>query len=257
MREQQDETNGGASEGESRSVWRYAKVDRARLIVDAADYFELIRQAMMKSRQSIFLIGWDFDTRILLSNGRRWWDMPRKERFPARLGSFIAWLEERDPELEIRLLKWNFSLFKSVFRGTMVLDLLRWARRDRIFINFDSAHPIGCSHHQKIVVLDDKVAVCGGIDMTSDRWDTPEHLPHDPRRTLPGGGRRLYDPWHDVTMMMEGEVALALGDLGRERWKVAKGEPFEPCRPQEETPWPDELEPDFTDVEVGIARTRA
>ena len=32
------------------------------------------------------------------------------------------------------------------------------------------------SHHQKIVVIDDCLAFCGGIDMTSARWDTREHL---------------------------------------------------------------------------------
>ena len=30
--------------------------------------------------------------------------------------------------------------------------------------------------------IDDFVAFCGGIDMTSDRWDTPEHRDKDPRR---------------------------------------------------------------------------
>jgi phosphatidylserine/phosphatidylglycerophosphate/cardiolipin synthase-like enzyme len=58
-------------------------------------------------------------------------------------------------------------------------------------------------------------------------------------------------------MMLEGEVAGALGDLGRERWHAAGGETMAPCEPQVESAWPDELVAKFTDVEVGIARTRA
>ncbi|MCJ2183053.1 phospholipase D-like domain-containing protein [Novosphingobium sp. 1949] len=228
---------------------------RAHVVVDADAYFKLIREAMEDARQRIFLIGWDFDSRILLSDGRRWWQRGRKRRFPARLGSFIAWLVDHHAPLEVLLLKWNFSLFKSLFRGTMLVDLVRWAWRDRIDFKFDAAHPIGCSHHQKIVVIDDVFAVCGGIDMTSDRWDTPAHLPRDTRRRKPTGG--LYGPWHDITMMLEGEAAAALGDLGRERWEVAGGRAIAPCAPQETSPWPERLKAEFADVELGIARTRA
>src|SRR5690606_14054575 len=130
-----------------------------------------------------------------------------------------------------------------------------WAVRKRISFKFDSAHPIGCSHHQKIVVIDDTVAACGGIDMTSGRWDTPQHLPRDPRRRRPTG--TLYGRWHDLTMLMEGDVAAALGELGNERWKAAGGNPFEPCLAQEESPWPERIEAQFRNVEIGIARTRA
>ncbi|WP_288804660.1 phospholipase D-like domain-containing protein [uncultured Novosphingobium sp.] len=241
--------------GVSPSVWRYAMARRAHVVIDAAAYFAVIREAMDEARQRIFMIGWDFDSRILLSSGRRWWQGGRKARFPARLGSFIVWLVRTQPGLEIRLLKWNFSLVKSLFRGTMVFDLIRWAARKRIHFKFDGAHPIGCSHHQKIVVIDDVFAACGGIDMTSDRWDTPDHRPGDPRRRKPSG--RLYGPWHDVTMVMEGDVAQALGELGRERWKVAGGQDIVPCAPQDSSPWPGSLRAEFHDVEIGIARTRA
>lgn len=247
--------NGDGQAGVTRSAWRFAMARRAHVVIDADDYFKLVREAMQAARQRIFLIGWDFDSRILLSDGRRWWQRGRHQRFPARLGSFIVWLLDHNPQLQILLLKWNFSLFKSLFRGTMLVDLLRWAWRDRIDFRFDAAHPIGCSHHQKIVVIDDSVAVCGGIDMTSDRWDTSEHLGHDPRRKRPTG--RLYGPWHDVTMMMEGEVAAALGQLGRDRWQAAGGRVLQPCREQDTSPWPARLTAELRDVELGIARTRA
>lgn len=242
-------------EGISPSIWRYVHARRAHLVIDAADYFEVIREAMDEARQRIFMIGWDFDSRILLPSGRRWWQPGRKRKFPARLGSYLLWLVRNNKGLEILLLKWNFAVFKYLLRGTMLFDLVRWAVEPRISFKFDSAHPVGCSHHQKIVVIDDVFAACGGIDMTSDRWDTPEHVPHDPRRRRPTG--RLYGPWHDVTMVMEGEVAVALGELGRERWKIAGGADLLPCRPQDTSPWPEGLEAEFTNVEIGIARTRA
>jgi len=242
-------------QGASTSVWRFAKASRAHLVVDAAAYFELMQDAMLAARQRIFLIGWDFDSRIRLGGGRRWWNLPRPSRYPARLGAFIVWLVDRAPRLEVRLLKWNLGAMKFILRGTMIVDLFRWWMNPSIDFKFDSSHPIGCSHHQKIVVIDDRFAVCGGIDMTSDRWDTPEHRHEDSRRRRPNG--RPYGPWHDVTMLMEGDVAAALGDLGRSRWERAGGGHMEPCAPQSESAWPEDLDAEFRDVEIGIARTRA
>lgn len=242
-------------DGARRSVWRYAKASRAHVVVDAAAYFELLHEAMLEARQRIMLIGWDFDTRIRLAGGRRWWNLPRKSRFPARLGAFMVWLVKRRKGLQVRILKWNFGALKFVFRGSMILDLVRWFWNRSIDFKFDSAHPIGCSHHQKIVVIDDRFAVCGGIDMTSDRWDTPDHLHEDPRRRKING--KSYGPWHDLTMLLEGEAAFALGELGRKRWRQAGGKPMKPCAPQEESPWPARLSAEFRDVEVGIARTSA
>lgn len=236
-------------------VWRYARARRVRIVIDSADYFDLIQQAMLKARQRILLIGWDFDTRIHLSRGRRWYQKGFTREHPVRLGSFILWLNRHRPKLEIRILKWNYSVFSMLRRGSMLFDLLRWARHRRIDFKFDVAHPVGCCHHQKIVVIDDDLAVCGGIDMTGRRWDTREHKERDDRRRTPGG--EPYGPWHDVTVMLEGEVAGALEELGRERWRRAGGKPLSVPEPDRGSAWPDGLAPHFEDVEVGIARTRA
>ncbi|HMP55647.1 MAG TPA: phospholipase D-like domain-containing protein [Novosphingobium sp.] len=240
---------------QSRSVWRRARASRAHVVVDAAAYFELMHDAMLEARERIMLIGWDFDSRIRLSRGRRWWNLPRRDVFPARLGAFMVWLVKRRPGLEIKLLKWNFGALKFLLRGSMIIDILRWAVNRRIDFVFDSAHPLGGSHHQKIVVIDDAFAACGGIDMTSERWDTPEHLHEDPRRRRADG--RPYGPWHDVTLLVEGDAARALGDLGRRRWEAGGGQPLPPCAPQDGSAWPSRLTAEFRDVEIGIARTRA
>ena len=246
----------GVEDQASPSVWRYVMAERASLVVDADGYFELIREAMLQARQRIFLIGWDFDTRIhLAGRAHSAKDEDGSQRYPTRLGSFIVWLANRRRHLDVRILKWNVALVKSLFRGWMILDLVRWAKRRHIDFKFDSAHPVGSSHHQKIVVIDDVFAVCGGIDMTSDRWDTRDHLHEDVRRMLPNG--KFYAPWHDLTMLMEGEIAEALSELGRDRWETAGGKKLLPCRPQSEKVWPDRLVADFENVEIGIARTRA
>ncbi|MGQ0559766.1 MAG: phospholipase D-like domain-containing protein, partial [Sphingosinicella sp.] len=169
------------------------------------------------------------------------------------LGQFILHLVRRRPELEIYLLRWNFGAVKTLFRGTTVLTLIRWMRHKRIHTKLDSAHPPGAAHHQKIVVIDDCLAFCGGIDMTADRWDTREHRDGDAHRIEPNG--KPYGPWHDATMAVEGAAAAALGDQARERWKHATGRSLAAVNANTAC-WPSGLPAHFRNVEVSIALTR-
>ena len=231
-----------------RNCWRIEKAERAALVVDAADYFSQAREAMLRAKSQIMLIGWDFDTRIFL-------DESSGSAVPAELGPLLSWIARNRPEVSIYILRWNLGAAKLLGRGTTFLRLLRWAASKQISFKLDSAHPFGASHHQKIMVVDDALAFCGGIDMTATRWDTREHKDNDPRRKRPTTGR-LYTPWHDATMAVDGAAARALGELARQRWATAGGKPITP--PQVESdPWPETLEPGFRDVEVAIARTRA
>lgn len=230
-----------------RNCWRIARAERAALVVDAADYFRFARKAMLKARSQVLMIGWDFDTRIVL-------DHESDEEAPAKLGPFVSWLAKNRPELKIHILKWDLGAVKLLGRGTTLFRLARWAWDKRIFFKLDGAHPVGASHHQKILVIDDALAFCGGIDMTASRWDTRAHLDRDEKRKRPTTGRR-YGPWHDATMAVGGPAARALGELARERWKAAGGSLIHPPQVQGD-PWPDELKPRFRDVDVAIARTR-
>ena len=232
-----------------RNCWRIASASRAAVVVDAADYFRVARQAMLKARKQILLIGWDFDTRICLDH-----DANDDDGAPAELGAFLSWLPKHRPGLQIHILKWDVGALKLLGRGSTVFRLALWASNKQIHFKLDGAHPSGGSHHHKIVVIDDALAFCGGIDMTGDRWDTREHRDRDPHRRRPTT-RRRYHPWHDATMAVDGPAAAALGDLARERWRLAGGDPIDPpaidC-----DPWPEALEPQFRDVEVAVARTR-
>ena len=111
--------------GETQSVWRFVRATRAHVVIDAAAYFALMQEAMLKAQQRIHMIGWDFDTRVRLGPGRLWWNGPSRKSLPARLGACVVGLCRRRPALQVRVLKWNFGALKFVFRGSMVLDLVR------------------------------------------------------------------------------------------------------------------------------------
>ncbi|ANC93257.1 phospholipase [Azospirillum humicireducens] len=229
-----------------RTCWRLEKADRMAVIIDAAAYFARIKAAIRNARHTVMLIGWDFDTRIKLEP-----DDPMPG-VPNELGDFLSWIVRVRPELTINVLKWDLAVLKMPLRGRTPLVLLDWMSSRRLRFRLDSAHPPGACHHQKIAIIDDALAFCGGIDMTTDRWDTPDHRDGDPRRMRPSG--EPYGPFHDVTTAVDGEAARALGELARERWRRATGEELIPPPPTE-AHWPDDLEPDFRDIPVAIART--
>lgn len=228
------------------TCWRIARAERLTCIVDAADYFRHAKSAMLRAEKRIMLIGWDFDTRIKFEPDGATLEGPNK------LGEFLEWLPERRPDLDIYLLKWNIGAFSALARGMTPVFVLDWLTDPSLHFEIDGAHPVGAAHHQKILVVDDSIAFCGGIDMTVDRWDTPDHPDRSKYRREPSGKR--YGPWHDVTTAVDGAAARALGDQARARWKAATGEELDPV-PEPEPIWPDGLEPTLHGVDVGIART--
>lgn len=229
------------------TCWRIAKAERLAVIVDAADYFTTLREVMQNARHSVMMIGWEFDTRIALD--------PRKEAdgVPNHLGKFLSWLVRRRPGLNIYLLQWDVGLLATLARGSTPLRLADWMIGRRIRMKLDHMHPSGAAHHQKIIVIDDALAFCGGIDATADRWDTSQHEEDSPFRVRPTS-KRPYGPWHDATSAVDGDAAQALGELARTRWEYATGEKLPPP-PAVPPLWPDSLEPLLWDVDVAISRT--
>lgn len=225
--------------------WRIAEADRASVIVDAADYFVALRSAMLKARKRIMLVGWDFDARIEFA-------VNDQDGGPPTVGRFISWLVQRRPELDIYVLRWDTGALKTLLHARTLLTLLRWIREPRIHLKLDAHHPFAGSHHQKIVVIDDEMAFCGGIDMTRGRWDDREHADHNPGRRDPDGSS--YGPWHDATTALEGAAARALAEMCRKRWRAAGGRELE-LIDSTGSCWPETLVPQFRQVPVGISRT--
>lgn len=234
--------------GIAESCWRIERADRAAVLIDSAAYFGRLREALLKAQRRVFIVGWDIDSRFEL----RGEDGKTEDDGPARLGEFLNWLVRRRPELEIHLLLWDYSVVYALEREPMPSLNLDWLTPPQIKVCLDDVLPLGASHHQKIVVIDDSVAFCGGIDLTVRRWDTPAHEPGNPLRVDPAG--KPYEPFHDIQMCVDGGVAVALAEMTRHRWEEAACEPTPAIEPEGD-PWPDSLPADFQDVDIAIART--
>lgn len=232
---------------EGRNCWRISPARRTAFLIDAADYFNAFVSAVEQARHSVFIIGWDVSARLRLHRSEE------SRAVPDELESFLAALLCRRPELNVYVLEWDFAVVFALERDLLPVFNLGWDSHSRLHFALDSCHPVGGSHHQKIVVVDDCLAFVGGLDLTRRRWDTPEHNAEDPRRVDPEG--RSYRPFHDVQIAVEGDAAAALGELARQRWHRATGERLS-SPGSADSCWPSHLEPDLENVPVAIARTQ-
>jgi phospholipase D1/2 len=230
------------------NVWRIERAARAAVLIDAAAFFEAVRGACLKAERSILVVGWDIDSRTQLVGA----DGEPHDGHAGVFADFLSELVEKRPGLHVQLLLWDYSLLYAGERELLPRLSLGWRTPERVTLCIDNSVPFGSSQHQKLVVVDDAVAFSGGLDITIRRWDTTSHAAENRHRVDPFGNP--YRPFHDVQMMVDGDAARALAELARERWCRAYGgearvEPFG-------DPWPDSVRPDFSNVDVGIARTQ-
>ncbi len=214
---------------EGKNCCAVARAERVAFLVDADAYFRAFRQAAERAERSILILAWDFDSRTPLGFDA--------EGEPQPVGEFLNRLVARNRHLHVRILDWDYPMVFGAGRELPPIYGINWKPHRRIAFRYDDTHPVAGSHHQKIVVVDDKLAFAGGLDLTSKRWDTPAHAPHDPRRTA---GGTPYPPFHDVMVAVDGEAAEALAQIARERWHKATGKHVPPVQTRSD-PWPPEM----------------
>ena len=87
-------------------------------------------------------------------------------------------------------------------------------RHTKIQTALDSCTGASHCHHEKTIVIDDRIAYVGGIDLTidgGDPYDTPNH------RARGGIG------WHDVAVRIEGPAVRDVAEHFRLRWRGRDG----------------------------------
>lgn len=225
--------------------------DRFALLIDGSAYFTVLREALARAERTIFIVGWDIDSRMqLVPEGAN-------DDLPAALGEFLQALSSMRRRLRIYILAWDFAMIYAFEREWMPVYQTGWRSRRGIVFRQDGTHPRGASHHQKIVAIDDRLAFVGGLDLTRSRWDTPAHLANDPRRRDANGLQ--YDPFHDVQAMFDGDAAAAIGALARERWHRSCGTRIalraHRAVDRDADPWPPDAPVDLRDVMLGLSVT--
>ena len=220
-----------------------AMASRLSFVVDADGYFRLFRRAAERAEKSIVILGWDFDSRTVLEL--------EEGKPPVILGDFLNDLARRKHHLCVKILDWDFPMVFGTGREFSPHTGFSWKPHRRIDFRFDDTHPVAGSHHQKIVIFDDKLAFVGGIDLTNKRWDTCDHKAQEPRRVFDD---KPYPPFHDVAMAVDGAAVEPIAKIARDRWLAATGEPLRPVKADSD-PWPDIMPVHAQDGRVAVSCT--
>jgi phosphatidylserine/phosphatidylglycerophosphate/cardiolipin synthase-like enzyme len=177
---------------------------RLEILIDGAEALPRISEALDHARTEINIAAWAITPDFGLD----------RDEGARRLRDHLAELAER---VDARVLLWAgapmpvFSPRRSQVRR--IRDEL--TQGSRVQCALDSRErPMHC-HHEKLVIVDGKVAFVGGIDLTSlggDRFDSADH----PARGKIG--------WHDASSRLEGPAVADVADHFAARWHEVTGE---------------------------------
>ncbi|MCB5191463.1 VTT domain-containing protein [Methylobacillus arboreus] len=242
------------------NCWKHARASHMAPVIDCANYYRALHEAICCARHSIFILGWDIDSRIDLIRGTE----AEVQSCPTTLFELLQWKAKQTPDIRIYLNRWNYSVFLAAERESFSEAKWKLSGPDNLHFLFDDQLPLGASHHQKVVVIDDELAFCGGMDVAIARWDNRHHHPHNPDRADPDGSLKMgmekrFNPYHDVQVLVAGPAAAVLARLVRYRWHFSRGKRAVAMRPLQgdELPasWPASVKPVMQQVGLGVALT--
>jgi phosphatidylserine/phosphatidylglycerophosphate/cardiolipin synthase-like enzyme len=175
-----------------------------RVLIDGDEAFPAMAEAIRGARSHVSITGWHVTPDFALTRDDR----------PVILRELLA---ERAQEIPVRVLIWGGAPVPLLrpWRGDVRKIRERLMQGTRIRCALDERErPMHC-HHEKTIVVDDRIAFVGGIDLTSfdgDRWDRTQHP------------AREADGWHDVAVRLEGPAVKDVADNFALRWAAITGE---------------------------------
>ena len=174
------------------------------ILIDGAEALPRMVAELERAESHVHIAGWFFSPDFALTRGGE----------PTILRNLLAELAER---VEVRVLVWAgapLPLFRPS-RSSVRRMRERLCAGTQIRCALDAKErPMHC-HHEKTIVVDDRVAFVGGIDLTSeagDRFDSSRH----PARGEVG--------WHDASARIAGPAVGDVAEHFRMRWQEVTGE---------------------------------
>jgi phosphatidylserine/phosphatidylglycerophosphate/cardiolipin synthase-like enzyme len=174
------------------------------VLVDGAEALPVIARDLQAARSHVHITGWYLSPGFALV----------RDGQPAVLRHLLAELADR---IDVRVLVWAGAPLPLFHPSRRQVRAMRERLTDgtRIECHLDpKERPLHC-HHEKTIVVDDRVAFVGGIDLTTqagDRFDSSDH----PARAAIG--------WHDAVVRMEGPAVTDVAEHFRTRWAEIAGE---------------------------------
>ena len=148
---------------------------RAKWFVDGKDYMSSVADAILAAEHEIFITDWQMSPFIFMKRPKN-----GVVNLGWRLDKILLKKAEEGVHIYI-LLYWETKLAMDL-GSDVVLDVLKHENIEILrhpSYSTPVEHPttlLRWSHHEKIIVIDQKIAFVGGIDLAFGRWDTHSHL---------------------------------------------------------------------------------
>src|SRR5688572_27726840 len=120
-----------------KNCWRVERADRFYCIQDAADHFRLVRQAILRARHTVFILGWDIFAAVDLVPGAA------RSDAPTRLDELLAFVARRRPRLRCYILIWDYAALYTLERDPFSRWRLGWRMPRGVRFGFDDRIPVG------------------------------------------------------------------------------------------------------------------
>jgi len=178
------------------------------ILIDGAEALPAMAKELKTARSHVHVTGWYFSPDFALL----------RDDEPVILRNLLAELAET---VDVRVLVWAGAPLPLFHPSRREVRQMRDALigGTRIQCELDSRErPLHC-HHEKTIVIDDRVAFVGGMDLTSqsgDRYDLSDHH------------ARAAVGWHDVAARIEGPAVGDVADHFRMRWHEVTDETLPP-----------------------------
>jgi phosphatidylserine/phosphatidylglycerophosphate/cardiolipin synthase-like enzyme len=170
--------------------------NRVELLVDGGELLPRMVEDVAAAQSHVHVAGWFFTPSF---------------RMGADGPTLRGLLAEASSRCAVRVLAWAgapLPLFHPD-RAEVRAMCEELTRGTRIEMELDAKErPMHC-HHEKLVIVDDRIAYVGGLDLTSFAGNRLDHSAHETRVGI---------GWHDACLRIEGPTAADVAEHFRLRW---------------------------------------
>jgi phosphatidylserine/phosphatidylglycerophosphate/cardiolipin synthase-like enzyme len=194
--------------------------------VDGQETFRQMYEKIHLAKTCIYIANYDLDPALRFvrnSDGLVGHAGHRHEAYPLQ----DLLIEKAKEGVEVKIIVWEPRLVLRLLPGAdergidgraeevnIINEIAKsQGLSEKLMVRIDSTAPtLTSAHHEKIVIVDNQVGFCGGLDLSRGKWDTSSHDHENPLRDINS------EPWHDVHAMVSGPVVWDLILHFHQRW---------------------------------------